>query len=445
MSINLNIAFLPLARKTFSMPDAESNFEKSRAMLIKVMGNVSIPDELLTSPEMLSGFAETIEAPDLIIYQCSTFIGGDFVTEITRRFKCPLVVWSVREPEIKGGRLKLNSLTGAFSAGNSLYSQNIDFQFILGNPDEDFVKEKFKKIYKSLALIKKLRGLVIGLIGSQPPGFGFGLLTESQLGGKFGIRLVKTEAAEIMKDADSYTPDELLPWLEELKGRSEGWEQFPEENLERYARLRKAYQDFLAKSGVNAIASKCWPDFFTEFGAPVCSILSMLNDNEIPTSCEADLGGVISMFIGAELTGEPTYLGDPVAVDESCDGIVFWHCGAGSTRLSRSEGAKLGVHPNRKIGPTMEFGLKEGNVTVLRLGFGPKGFRMFAMKGAALNEPQKFFGTSVTVKPEGAKSSEKVARFIKDGWEPHFVVAYGNIMEELQLLCNYLNIKLEEY
>jgi len=249
-----------------------------------------------------------------------------------------------------------------------------------------------------------------------------------------------------MKEATTYQPDEYLPWMEELKGRSEGWEKLPAESLEKYARLRKAYQNFLTKTGVNAIASKCWPDFFTGFGAPVCSILSMLNDNEIPTSCEADMGGVISMFIGAELTGGPTYLGDPVAVDESCDGIVFWHCGAGATRLARKKGgSKLGVHPNRKIGPTMEFGLKEGMVTILRLGFDFKGFRMFAMKGTALDEPQKFNGTSVTVRPGNGDSAEKVSQFIKDGWEPHFVVAYGDIMEELRLMCNYLDIRIFDY
>lgn len=444
--MNINVAFFPLARKTFSMPDAESNFVKSCSMLNKMMGNISVPDELLTSPEMLSDYAASIKEPDLIIYQCSTFIGSDFVTEITRRFKCPIVIWAVREPSIDGSRLKLNSLTGAFSAGNSFYLQEVNFQYIFGNPDEESVKTKFQKIHKSLELIKKFRSMVIGMIGSQPAGFGFGAVAESLLAGKFGIRVVQTEAAEIMREAASYKPEEYSLFLDELKSRSHGWEKLPAENLDKYARLRKAYQDFLNNTGVNAIASKCWPDFFTGFGAPVCSILSMLNDNGIPTACEADMGGVISMFIASELTGNPTYLGDPVAIDESCDGIVYWHCGAGATCLARKkEGAKLGVHPNRKIGPTMEFGLKEGVVTVLRLGLDPKGFRLFAMKGTALDEPQKFYGTSVTVRPEDGKSSEKVAQFIKDGWEPHFVIAYGDIMEELRLTCEYLDIRFNEY
>ncbi len=444
--MNMNIVFLPLARVTFSMPDAESNFKNSCTVLSEVMGEVTSPKELLTSPDKVSGFLDGIQEPDLVIYQCTTFIGGDFVSEITRRFKCPVLIWAVREPSIDGSRLKLNSLTGAFSAGNSLHCQERPFQYIFGNPAEDSVRQELGKIFKTLTVVKRMKSLVIGLVGSQPAGFAFGALAESLLNGKFGIRVVQTETAEIMREAVSYEPGQYAGFLDELKSRAGGWEKLPEENLDKYARLRKAYQDFLERTGVNTVASKCWPDFFIGFGAPVCSILSMLNDNDIPTACEADMGGVISMFIGSGLTGSPTYLGDPVAIDESCDGIVYWHCGAGATTLARKkEGAMIGVHPNRKIGPTMEFGLKEGEVTILRLGFDSKGFRMFAMKGTALDEPQKFYGTSVTVRPKNGHSAAKVARFIKEGWEPHFVVAYGDITDELRLLSELLDIRFTEY
>lgn len=444
--MNLKIAFFPLARLTFSMPDAEDNFKKSCALLDGLNGNIIRPEGLITSPEMLSKFAGTIDQPDLIIYQSTTFIGGDFVTELTRRFDCPTIVWAIREPSIDGGRLKLNSLTGAFSAGNSLYTQGREFRFVFGNPDEPEVSKKIRETIKSLEMVKKLRNLVIGVIGSQPAGFGFGAVDEAQLAGKLGTRIIQIEASGIMKRAASFSPEDFTSSLDELKRNANGWEKLPDESLQKHGRLRKAYQDFISENNVGAIASRCWPDFFTDFGAPVCSVLSLLNDSGVAASCETDVAGVISMFIGSELTGGPTYFGDPVAIDESCDGIVFWHCGAGATTLSRKqEGPKLGVHPNRKIGPTMEFGLKAGEVTLLRLGKDQHGFRLFVMKAEALDEPQKFFGTSVTVRPNGGKSAEKVGQFIKDGWEPHFVVAYGDIVPELRLLSELLKIALWEY
>ncbi|MDR0712926.1 MAG: hypothetical protein LBF89_01485 [Bacteroidales bacterium] len=415
-------------------------------MLENLAGDICRPAELLTSPEMLSAFADTVEAPDLVIYQCTTFIGGDFVSEITRRFCCPVVVWSLREPSINGGRLKLNSLTGAFSAGNSLYMQGYDFRFVLGNPDEPAVELSFRQLFSALSVMKKLRRLTVGVVGTQPPGFGFGSIDEALLAGKLGVRIVRTEAASLMKQALACPPESFAFAITELKAKTKGWESVPEENLEKYARLRKAYQDFTVQNDVKAVASRCWPDFFTEYGVPVCAVLSLLNDDGIAASCETDTGGAISMYIASELTGRAVYFGDPVAIDESCNGVVFWHCGAGAASLARAtEGARLGVHPNRKTGPTMEFGLKNGPVTVLRLGKSREGLRMMAMTGNALDEPQKFYGTSVAVSPLSGLPTEKVAQWVHDGWEPHFAIAYGEIAEELKLLCGFLHIEFIEY
>lgn len=37
--------------------------------------------------------------------------------------------------------------------------------------------------------------------------------------------------------------------------------------------------------------------------------------------------------------------------------VTFWHCGMAACNLARKDtGAQVGVHPNRKIGPVMDFG-----------------------------------------------------------------------------------------
>ena len=437
----MSIVYLPLARTTFSMPDAEENFKKSCQLLESLTDCLCRPKELLTSPEMLSDFVDTLENPTLIIYQCTTFIGGDFVDVVTRRFDCPVLVWSLREPSIDGGRLKLNSLTGAFSAGNRLYQQSHAYQFVFGNPDEASVIQYFKKLFAAIEVVRKLRNLVIGVVGDQPAGFEFGKFDETELAKKLGARVVAIEVADILQSATSYSLADIAPALQELKEHTQGWEALPAENMEKHARLRTAYQEFINRHGVKALASRCWPDFFTEYGVPVCSVLSFLNDKGVAASCETDMGGAISMYIGSELTGSAAYFGDPVAIDKSCDGIVFWHCGAGATTLVRGkEKAQLGVHPNRKIGPTMEFGLKSGKVTVLRLGKSREGLRLMAMKGEALDEPQKFWGTSVVVRPENVGALEKIAALVHDGWEPHYVIVYGDIIDELQWICHFLKI-----
>jgi len=442
----MNILFLPLARLTFSMSDAVDNFNKSCHMLERLVDKLQRPDELLTSPEAVSNYLATVANPDLVIYQCTTFIGSDFVTEITYRLKCPVVIWSLREPSIDGGRLKLNSLTGAFSAANSLYMQQRDYCFVFGNPGEPALRQTFLQILSALEVVRKLRDLVIGVVGSQPAGFEFGDMDAAMLAGKLGAKIKRIEAASLMKTAQAYPPEAYAHALAELKENTVGWEALPAEHIDKHARLRTAYQEFIVDNGIKAIASRCWPDFFSDYGVPVCSVLSFLNDCGVAASCETDIGGAISMFIGSALTASATFFGDPVTIDNRCGGIVFWHCGAGAPSLARkNKGAKLGLHPNRKIGPTMEFGLKEGVVTVLRLGQCREGLRMMAMKGEALDELQKFHGTSLTFRPATGTAREKVNTLIGDGWEPHFVVAYGDVLEELRRACGFLEIPFIEY
>ena len=112
--------------------------------------------------------------------------------------------------------------------------------------------------------------------------------------------------------------------------------------------------------------------------------------------------------------------------------------------LARKDtGACVGVHPNRKIGPAMDFGCEAcEEVTVFRVGRKPDGtFRFFIAEGEALDKPKQFQGTSVVVKTKsGAK--DVVYGSVKDGWEPHFVVIYKNVAAELEKLGHMIGVQV---
>lgn len=444
---DIQLAFIPAAWATFYMPSARENYKKSVALVKELCPKASIPDEMITSVEMLDGFLQKLSAPpDLVIFQCTTFVGAEFINTATRRAECPVVLWAIREPAIDGGRLRLNSLTGVFSAGNSLFVQKKAFEFVFGGPGEENVKTRLAKIISAVKTRVALKNLTLGVVGAFPPGFSFGDLDEALVAKYFGSRVVRTEASVIMQKARSFSEAEIQKAIDELKGAATGTDQLEGERLEKYARLKTAFDEFVRENGVKAMASRCWPDFFVEFDAPVCAVLSMLTERGILAACEADLGGAMTMFMEASLAGGAPYLGDPVALDEENNSIVFWHCGAGACSLARPDtGARLGVHPNRQIGPTMEFGLKPGQVTVARLSKCEKGFRMFLMAGEALDEPRKFLGTSVAVRPANNTAREVVRQGVEQGWEPHFAIVYSDIREEMKILCRLLGIEVYEY
>ncbi len=109
-------------------------------------------------------------------------------------------------------------------------------------------------------------------------------------------------------------------------------------------------------------------------------------------------------------------------------------------------GAVCGVHCNRKIGPTLEFGCKASEkVTVYRIGREADGaYRSFIATGEALDMPQQFLGTSLVVKTD-ANAEDMIYSAVEKGWEPHFVVIYGDHADELEILSHMLDIEVEKY
>ena len=150
--------------------------------------------------------------------------------------------------------------------------------------------------------------------------------------------------------------------------------------------------------------------------------------------------------MGQFLTGSPTFFGDPVSMDKKENTVTFWHCGTAACSLARGGNANAGVHCNRKIGPTLEFGCKAAKeATIFRVGKKADGtFRMFLSTGEVLDKPQQFLGTSLVIKTN-TSSDDLVNNSVKAGWEPHVVVAMKDITKEIKALCNYLNIEVEEY
>lgn len=438
---NFTYAYIPIGVPTFHLESAQKEFDKSVELLKSINENVVVPDEMLLSIDKLNAFLDGIN-PDLIIVQNITFANSAYISEVLARFDVPVLLWTLREPVIDGGRLRLNSLTGAYSAANTLCEFGRNFEYIYGGPAEENVKETISATVKAAELKKSLQSLKILSVGHTPQGFGFGRALDSQMLTVFGARLDSIEARQLIDTAKTYTDEEVLPYLEKAKESIVGLDKIPENNRIDFARLYKAYTDYVKENNIGALSSRCWPDFFTAFGTPVCAVLAMLNDLGVPAACEADTYGALSMYMCQFLTGRPVFFGDPVSLDEKENTITFWHCGTAACSLARKDtGACADVHCNRKIGPTLDFGCEaEPEVTIFRVGRKPDGsFRFFVESGEILDKPKQFNGTSCVVKTKN-NAAEIINSSVKAGWEPHFVVAMGDCKKELEALAGMLKL-----
>ena len=439
--------YIPVGVPTYHLETAQDHFERSCAMLRGVDPDFVCPDEMLLTLDKLRAYLDGLN-PDLIVFQNLTFANAAYMAEVLRRYDCPMLLWTLREPVIDGGRLRLNSLTGAYSAANTLAAfDGRAFNWCFGAPEEESVVSAVKATVEAARVKKAMRSLTMSAIGHTPQGFGFGRALDSELMNVFGVELEAIEARELIDMAKAYTEEECAEYLSRTDRAVCGLSATPEKNRNDHARLYKAYTDYVRSHNIGALASRCWPDFFTAFGTPVCTVLSLLNDEGVASACEADIYGALSMWIGMQLSGEPVFFGDPVSLDEEENTVTFWHCGAAACSLARRDtGATVGVHPNRKIGPAMDFGCEAfPEATVFRIGREPDGsFRFFICEGEALDKPKQFIGTSIVVKTD-SDSRSVVEQSVLDGFEPHFVVMKGRHGDTLEALAEFFGFEVYNY
>jgi len=440
--------YVPVGVGTYHMETAQDQFERSVKMLKSINPDIVCPENILLSVNDLRAYIDNVN-PDLIIFQNITFANAAFMSEVLRHFgDTPVILWTLREPVIDGGRLRINSLTGAYSAANALRAFDYHpFAYVFGAPEEETTISKITNTVKAAQVKCAMKTLKMAAIGHTPQGFGFGRALDSELMSVFGVELESIEARELIDIAKTFSDTECEEYIKETEAVTCGLENTPEKNKYDHARLLKAYKNYVKENNIGAVASRCWPDFFTSFGTPVCTVLSMLNNEGVAAACEADMYGALSMWIGMQLSNEPVFFGDPVALNEEESSITYWHCGAAACSLARKDtGANIGVHPNRKIGPAMDFGCESfPKATIFRIGRDVDGsFRFFIAEGAAMDKPKQFIGTSIVVQTE-TPSLEIVEDSIKEGFEPHFVIIKGNHGDELESLAEMFGFEVYRY
>lgn len=271
--------YIPAGVPTFHLESAKAQFEASAELLRGIDAGFAVPDDMLLSIEALDAFLGSVQ-PDLVVFQNLTFANSAYISAVMRRVNCPILLWTLREPVIDGGRLRLNSLTGAYSAANAMRAfGGRRFEYVFGAPDEERVRKEIAASVSAARLIKDMRSLKMSAVGHTPQGFGFGRALDAELMSVFGVELEAIEARELIDIAKEYSDADCAEYLARSEQAMCGLENTPEKNRTDYARLLKAYSEYVRKNNIGALASRCWPDFFTAFGTPCarccrCSTIS---------------------------------------------------------------------------------------------------------------------------------------------------------------------------
>ncbi len=211
-----------------------------------------------------------------------------------------------------------------------------------------------------------------------------------------------------------------------------------------------------------AFANKCWPAFQTEFGFVPCYVNSRLTAMGIPVSCEVDIYGALSEFIGICVSGESVTLLDinnsvPQDMYESAisgkfdytnrDVFMGFHCGnTPACRLVKGE-MKYQLIMKRSLEPdgapditrgTLEGDIIPGAITFYRLqGTAEGGLKSYIAQGEVLPVATRSFGGI------GIFAIKEMGRFyrhvlIADRYPHHGAVAFGHHGKALFDVFSYL-------
>jgi L-fucose isomerase-like protein len=201
-----------------------------------------------------------------------------------------------------------------------------------------------------------------------------------------------------------------------------------------------------------AFANKCWPAFQTQFKFVPCYVNSRLTGMGMPVSCEVDIYGALSEYIGECVTGIPTTLLDinntvPASIyDKSVKGrydaaqddtFMGFHCGNTCSALLKNPHMGYQLIMKRDLEPD----LKEPEITFFRLQSGADTkLRAYAAEGQIMDVDCASFGSI------GAFAIPEMRRFyrhvlIAKRFPHHGAVAFTHCGEELYEVFKYLGVE----
>ena len=280
------------------------------------------------------------------------------------------------------------------------------------------------------------------MVGGHPPGFFASDADALSLAGAIGASLVPLDLQNLFEEARKVPEARYRQLLSEDRRVVSGIDKLDSGQTKRSIQFTAALSDRVRTMELDAVAVKCWPEFFNEYKAVACSTIGHLNDAGVPAACETDVLGAVSMLIEHYLTDKVVFLGDMVHICEQRNSAIFWHCGAGAVSLaSPKTGAAAGVQPNRDLAYAFDHRLKSGRVSLMRLGQSDTGYRMFVARGEAKDDEEHYWGTSVEVLFE-RPVKEFLDMIISKNFEFHFSIVWEDIVAELIEFCSLLNIPI---
>jgi L-fucose isomerase-like protein len=206
-----------------------------------------------------------------------------------------------------------DSFCGKMSACNNLMQYGIPYSLTTlhteapASPEFKADLEWFGAVCR---IVKGLKNLRIGSIGARPAAFNTVRYSERILETS-GISVIPIDLSEILGRINKMgdNDDAAQAKLAAIKSyvTTSG---IPEAALLKMSKLGAVIDGWMKETAVTISAVQCWTSLEEFFGVVPCTIMSMMSNDLIPSACEVDVPGTLSMYMLALASGTPSALLD---------------------------------------------------------------------------------------------------------------------------------------
>ncbi len=274
-------------------------------------------------------------------------------------------------------------------------------------------------------VVKGLKNARFGAIGARPGNFNTMRFSEKMLQ-NYGMSVVTVDFSEILGNASKLSDDDkrVKDKLAAIKGYAKH-DSVPSPALVRMAKLGLVIDDWMKEYDLTASAIQCWTSLQQNYHINVCTLMSMMSEQLMPSACEVDITGVASMYALQLASGSPSalvdwnnnYGGDP-------DKCVLFHCGNWAKSFLPGIEIKNAEILATTLGAENTYGAVAGRVPAGPLTFARIStddnqglIRTYVGEGMFTDDPLDTFGARAVVHVRGLQTMMKY--ICKNGFEHH--------------------------
>ncbi|MFO7586029.1 MAG: L-fucose/L-arabinose isomerase family protein, partial [Anaerolineales bacterium] len=333
-----------------------------------------------------------------------------------------------------------DSFCGKISVCNNLRQYGYEYTLTslhTSHPTSESFKADLAKFLGVCRVVRGLRSVRLGAIGARPGSFQTVRYSEKILQAS-GITVTTVDLSEILGDAARLADDaaRVKDKLATIQAYAKH-DTVPSPAMVRMAKLGLVIDDWMQANDLQATALQCWTSIQKNYGINACTLMSMMSNQLLPSACEVDITGVVSMYALQLASGSPAALVDwNNNYGDDPDRCVFFHCGNWAKSFVPDIEIKTAPILGTNLGEENTYGAMAGRaaagpVTYARVSTDDVNGIICAYtgEGELTDDPLDTFGHRAVIHTPGLQ--DLLAYLCKNGFEHHVAMTMGNVSETL--------------